>query len=79
MANEPTPDVDVEAQWYEELGGLLIVAGDQSRRFAGLLRVARGALQPADFEGEREQFRRTIYRIGHIIRAEQQRTGGGVT
>jgi hypothetical protein len=69
-------DLDVEAQWYEEIGALLVTAGGQYRRFAGLLRVARGALPPDELEDERRDCRRLTYRLGKILLAEAERTDG---
>jgi hypothetical protein len=68
-------DVDVEAQWYEEIGALLVTAGGQYRRFAGLLRLARGNLPPDELEAERLECRRLTYRLGKILLAEESRAG----
>jgi hypothetical protein len=72
-----TDDLDVEAQWYEEIAGLFTVAAAQYRRFAGVLRVAGKALRPDELDGERLECRRLTYRLGQILAAEDRRTDDG--
>jgi len=79
MANEPASDLDVEAQWYEEIGGLLDSAAAGARRFAGLLRLAGQSLRPDEIDVERVACRRLFYRIGQILTYDQQRDGGRIT
>jgi hypothetical protein len=57
-------DVDVEANWYDELAGTLESAPPELRRAAGLLRLAGRVLPPAELAAVRAQLagvlRRTV-------------------
>jgi hypothetical protein len=75
---ENDPSENVEAQWYQEIANLLETAAARYRRFAGLLRVAGGALPESDFEAERLEIRWVTYRLGQIMQADADRKGGGV-
>lgn len=69
MASENDDDVDVEAQWYDELAGAFESLAPEYRRAAGLLRLTRGALRPGDLEQLREQLRRLTRRVLDAVAA----------
>jgi len=64
MANEPTPDLELEAALYDEFAGALESCARGYRRAAGILRVAGSALPEIDLGALRTELagitRRTI-------------------
>lgn len=71
-------DFETEAQWYDEIASLLSSAAARYSRFAGLLRVAGGALSASELEGERLEIRRVTYRLGQVLQADDRRTESSV-
>lgn len=78
MGNEPAADVDVEAQWHDEIGGALETAASLHRRLAGLLRLTRGELPTDELDRHRLQVRRSTYRIVEVLKRIDDLTRGGV-
>ena len=77
MANEPTPDVEVEAAWYDEVAAALDTSAAEYRRLARLLRFAGASLHDADFADARRALRRVNYRIVAALSVTDDLTGPG--
>jgi hypothetical protein len=75
-------DVDVEANWYDELAGTLESAPRELRRAAGLLRLAGGVLPASELAVVRAELagvlRRTVDAMGvtlELIEHQQNEKG----
>jgi hypothetical protein len=77
MPNEPTPDAEVEAAWYDEVASALDTSAAEYRRLARLLRVAGGSLHESDFADARQALRRVNYRIVATLSVADDLTGPG--
>lgn len=74
-------DVDVEANWYDELAGAFESLGPEYRRAARLLRFAGGALRPGDVAALRRQLAeitRKVIDATAIGRSLLEPEGGGL-